>query len=369
MPVLPIIARTYATTVEKDVGIFIKFLDEFNEDSKRFPSSQDCGIKYYGCFDPYWGRINNLESPRKMYFAFPGLPLTFYKVVEDFNNKFKNIKIIVIYSREFNFYHTNRDFYLSLEHYITPIENKPNSTSIPIAIPIFTIEFNPDYTKESTYFYTYLLHHFLRLLSYSERFIRIDFNAVLNETKHPVYEVLNVNNKHKGGRSLSDRYISRKNFLLLDNIEIANKASRFLEILYKRSILVKQTKILKVLALSESPENDVIIGNNEESFKEGDLIIWGRPYYISREEVRIRSLCRVEKIISEKIQFLGKFNSGDMGSFCEKIKIRLLIDEKEPGVFRPNDSGPIIVYLAKTQFRKATEEDLKEFNYSNLVEI
>lgn len=170
---------------------------------------------FRGCFGYYHGASINKDVKNPFYFSFPLVPVWYEDVVNDFNKAFKNIQYKIIKDKSFYVKKiTTKDYYGNKTSVVEA--EKDDKDAVEFRVPLFEIEFNENYSKGGIYYLRYFLHHFLRMLSLVEGYID-------PLTKKPdgdlVDFVLTVNNKKRGYRSLSERIITRKDFLKLDNVK------------------------------------------------------------------------------------------------------------------------------------------------------
>lgn len=158
----------------------------------------------HSCFDGiqlYW---NGKTHQDKFYFAYISSS-KIKKAIEEFNNFFKNIKVVIV-----------------------GVENDLYDAENGTPIYIMTIEMNDKYTNKSIYFMTIAIAIFMRCFCSAYAFY--DDSSKIKENF--INEMLNVFNKHTNtyGALLYKKIMSREEWNKLDNIEYMNKLTKEVEV-------------------------------------------------------------------------------------------------------------------------------------------
>lgn len=210
------------------------------------------------CFDPFWKFF--LRNPsNKLTVCHMGYPVWYRKVIDEFNEIFSNIRIgIVEEIPMFMGVTINSHYYNSLDYSFNKLDN-----GIPIIRAVLSIELINEFVdmrndsdgwgiKRRVF---YLIHHFLRMLSYSEIFYMniydedpgwnyLEFvlelsNRVLKEKDAYLKRYKNSNYSDLYYRSLSENIVSLDTFLRLDDLKyICEIFCKNVGIIYKQTILL-----------------------------------------------------------------------------------------------------------------------------------
>lgn len=177
--------------------------------------------KHYGCFNPYWSAY---KYGRKFFFSHPLYPVWYYKVLDEFNNTFDNIKIDILDSKSVFAKKVSKD------NWGEPKTNTSmlvlsNDGDIEFSTALLTLELNSKYQKYSDKKIKYFIHHFLRMISITES----SYIKVLEDDPKENYVdyVLGINNRSchlYGYRSLSENAVNYEDFILIDDVDLVNKA-------------------------------------------------------------------------------------------------------------------------------------------------
>jgi hypothetical protein len=199
-----------------DSELFLKIIDDIFTNGK----SSSNNLKYvtsefanFGCMDSYWNWASSTRLINDFYFGFFLQPDWVEKVVDEFNSKFKNFSIEIVYKKDWNIIN-KKDWYDFSFYYTNDSKKEVHSKAGGYIYKLnshIEIEF---YTKRKIF---YLFHHFFRSISISERIFQLG-----DPTPHTNYIefVLSKNNKAPGSRSLTDYFANEDDFLALDDEEV-----------------------------------------------------------------------------------------------------------------------------------------------------
>lgn len=215
-------------------------------------------IIHWGCYNAFY---RSFDSNYNYYFGFPGVPDWYEGLVDEFNSTFNNIKIEVLECKDL-YTENSRSNYL----YFDSSEYRKEKLSF----PLFKLLLHPDYDKRSAKWVSLLIHHFMRLISAGEkRILKIDYKTVDSNFLNTVIELNNLTNKKNstgpsGYRALSEYNLTLEEFLLLDDIELVNEASKC----YTMS-MPRQTGLLLTL---------INLKTFKFKFKIGDTVFYNNKY-------------------------------------------------------------------------------------------
>lgn len=221
---------------------------------------------YTGCYGSYFANPSYINTNHFL-FSFHSIPTWYPRLINKFNKRFKNIKYEVLAERPVYIYQNGWDT-------LAYSSKSPGNYIGTAKQVLFTINFNKNYTGYSKYYLQYFLHHFIRLISYSEGFVEYSTPEHPKKDDSLTY-VLGLNNKNPGYRSLVEGEITYQEFMLLDNIEIVNNA--FKDWKYSDH---RQTEIMGRVVLESKIDFKHI-------FKVGDFVRGntGSPYSVVNENL------------------------------------------------------------------------------------
>lgn len=184
------------------------------------------------CFATYF---NCYERKKKLYFVFPLMPHDYYKVVGDFNSRFRNIQIRVVddFSEDYFFVSHEGLYkdYLLQEKEILPEYKVLRKVSF--SYPIFTFDFDEKFSEKAKKYLQYNLSILLRLMSIKE-----GHTLEITEDICTLEDLLEINNNSRDRyRSLSENLITITNLLNLDNPIVVNVIV-ISEYLYRQTSLI-----------------------------------------------------------------------------------------------------------------------------------
>lgn len=217
----------------------------FNIAWKVFP--QDIFKGYiYECFAGYFSTPKSWVE-KEFIFAYPALPTWFERVIKKLNRKFENINYEILDVKEVS---------LDLVSNVVEVSN-PTQGEKRAFCPLFRLNLNKEYSDDSIYYLRYILHHILRMMSYTEGDF-IQFEDVEHPKKYDSIQWLcDLNNRKPGYRSLAEGNVEKNMLLHLDNINIINEC--------EFDSNMRQTAILTTILQK--------VGYNfENKFKVGDII-------------------------------------------------------------------------------------------------
>ena len=201
---------------QETLSIFDKNPNYISNFWKRYPY-RDHTTPIKGCYAVFYDQV--FKENLNYYFAFPGMPIWYSNLIEEFNSKFENIKYEIITDREgfFGINYGSWSFYEKDSY-----DPKGFSRSVEARIPLFTIKLSSDYDKRIVKYLYYFFHHFLRVCSFGENYLARDkFNLCPEENL--IEYVLSKSNSGNGYRSLSEEPANENDLLKFDNIEEVNK--------------------------------------------------------------------------------------------------------------------------------------------------
>lgn len=217
----------------------------------------------HGCFDWYWGALDELKEydcnpvECELIFGFYTLPNWIESFVEQFNSLFKNIKLSLLWTKEI--------YLINGEETVTNIKWSKDNDYLPIKSALFKINYSDSYPIWTRIYTTYYIHHLIRQLSYAE-LEELDYDIPKNCPKDPMKIVIKrSNSSYEKERSLSYFKLTTNDLLKIDDIEQANKIEKLLEELQvnKEIPIIKQT-VIGLLFQDKLPSN--------EKFKTGETI-------------------------------------------------------------------------------------------------
>jgi len=257
---------------------FSKYFHKLSTIEKLFPKYKYGSYDFntipgrVGCSDPFWTRY---KSGHYMYFSFYRLLPWWREFVDDFNNKFNNIKLDVL--REEN--------------------------------PVFVTLFNPLYPERIKKPLILFIHHLMRMLSEEEswNYSNINFSKYLPknlETKDYLDCICYLNNNsHDRYRTISENNVDKENILALDNLDVVKILKDFLEKTNRMFYSVKQTKLLEMIDFANISFNTNLpmYDFSEKDIGQKVIIL---PYYPKFSSIR-----DYKRKIGTETQILEKRNS------------------------------------------------------------
>lgn len=203
-----------------------------NFTSKQSKGSNAYWFKFAGCFSIFFSDYANAIRDKNVipefYFMFQTQPYWIGELIRRFNLKFKNIDIEIIQNYDSKIIKKIDDYDGILRDWVitdNDAEFKTVEKYIKTSCPLYTIRTQGYDIQGAKYIY-YLVHHYLRLLSNSEKFINLDFEK---PEKDLLKTVFNINNTHllatsfKGSyRGLSEIIQPHTSFYSLDDVESVN---------------------------------------------------------------------------------------------------------------------------------------------------
>lgn len=188
-------------------------------DNKRIINSFDNllftanDVKFAGCFSCYFTQYDE-----KFTWAQPIVPFEINEIIENINKQYKNIKYIILKDKPV-YLKVIRDSFTGGQ-YAKAVKEE---TDVKKKMALFTLELNKDYSPLAKKYMQYVLHHMMRMLSYTENaFITLDDKLNI---KNPLEDIIKFNNRATSKyRAVSEREIKIENLLYLDNIEACNQA-------------------------------------------------------------------------------------------------------------------------------------------------
>jgi hypothetical protein len=175
-------------------------------------------VTWQQCFATYFSAY----EPGNFYFAFPAMPEWYIGVVEEFNREFKNIQFEILTENKIYLRERESVWGKIIEAHTYKERGKKY---IPAKVPLFGINFNPEYTVDSRKYLQYVLSIFLRQISFPEKTGTFEGPG----EKNPISYLLSLQNEQAcldSYRTLSANGIIVSELLLLDNIERVNYCFR-----------------------------------------------------------------------------------------------------------------------------------------------
>ena len=203
-----------ALTTEPE--LFIKTVDDIFTRGKN----RNNILKYirdefrnFGCMDSYWGWADTTKLQNDFYFGFFLQPVWVENVVDEFNSKFKNFSIEIVYKKDWNI-QVKREWSELLFYYTNDSKGEIHSKA---GGYIYKLKCHIKLKTNTKRKIFYLLHHFFRSISVPEHiFWLADPTPYINYIEY----VLSKNNKMGRGRSLTDYFATEEDFLALDDEEV-----------------------------------------------------------------------------------------------------------------------------------------------------
>ena len=220
----------------RDIKQFIETIDKKISSGKNMNYSlQNINrtFKDFGCMDGFWAWATDTRLNEKFYFGFQLQPKWVENLIDEFNREFKNFSIDIVWKKDL--YITKKSEWDGLTYYFTdnPVENALEAGSY-----IFSLNEHVKVENKTRRKILYLFHHFLRSCSIPEYIIKL---KDLPPRGDYIDFVLDKNNKSRGGRALTDYFVSKEDFLALDDEDVLES---FNKIVYSR--ILKQSDILYI---------------------------------------------------------------------------------------------------------------------------
>jgi hypothetical protein len=214
------------------------------------------------------------KQDKNFYFAFPGLPLWYKDLIEEFNSKFNSIKYEILAEKDV-YLHYKKDYYgITLECSDTP---RTFSESYHVKVPLLTIKLSDKYNQNANKYLYYFFHHFIRVNSFIENYIKQEeFN---NPPKEKFIEyTLDHSNKGFKYRSLSEEDISEKELLKFDDVDKVNKAFKGID--------------------GHQTQTDIywLLNENKYNFYTGQLVLAPIDYDYRGGDTKKMVLCTITRI-------------------------------------------------------------------------
>jgi len=266
----------------------------------------------YGCFEAYFG-FTETSVDREFIFSFPALPVWYNRVIKKLNRYFKNINYEILEEKPI---YINKNYSTWLTH------EKTSDTILTASCPIFKLNLSAEYSKNSKWFLRYFLHHVLRIMSYSEGYLKLD--EVEHDKKYDSIQwICDLNNRYPGYRSICEGIINKDMFKYLDDTDLVNKTIFKGVGSYSK---VRQTAILaSILETAEYPF--------EYKFKVGDIVVPNNDsniYSITNENTFLAEVIKVfpfGNIEVKVLKHLHKLNIGYTAT-VKDIAFNLYTEEK-----------------------------------------
>jgi len=228
--------ETFMTFTE-DIKQFIETIDNKISNGKNMNYSLhniNHTFRDFGCMDGFWVWATEARLKEKFYFGFQLQPKWVENLIDEFNREFKNFSIDIVWKKDL--YITKRNEWDGSIYYFTdnPIENALEAGSY-----LFSLNEHVKVENKTKKKILYLFHHFLRSCSVPEYIIQL---KDLPPRGDYIDFVLDKNNKSKGGRALTDYFVSKEDFLALDDEDVLES---FNKIVY--SGVLKQSDILYIV--------------------------------------------------------------------------------------------------------------------------
>lgn len=250
---------------QETLSMFDKNPDNILQYWKIYPN-KNYSAPIKGCYAVFYDQV--FKKDLNYYFAFPGMPIWYPSLIDEFNSKFENIKYEII---------TDREGFIASSYGSWGFYEKDNfnpqlySRKTEVRVPLFTIKLSDGYDKEIIKYLYYFFHHFLRVCSFGENYLRRDsFNSCPEENL--IEYVLSKSNVGNGYRSLSEEPITEPDLLKFDNIEEINKN------------LSKKTG-------GHKTQTDIFLEaiNKTYDFKMGEIVICkvNPSYYSNNNKIRV----------------------------------------------------------------------------------
>jgi len=192
------------------------------------------GFRNFDCMDAYWSWATTDKLKNNFYFGFFLQPDWVENVVDEFNSKFKNFSVEIVYKKDWNIW-AKKEWYDSQFYYTNDSEGEIHSKA---GGYIYKLNCHIELKTNTKRKIFYLFHHFFRSISISEYVIQLD-----SPTPYTNYIefVLSKNNKSTSGRALTDYFATEEDFLALDDEQVLES---FDDLIYQGTI--KQSDTLYV---------------------------------------------------------------------------------------------------------------------------
>jgi hypothetical protein len=177
------------------------------------------------CFDWYWG---NEDVNTEFNFGFYLLPSWYKEIIKDFNSRFKNIKIEVVYEQPVYLLFTNNEYNYSFNIYE---KSDTFIRCISARSAVFNIKFSDNFPKLKIKYGRYIIHHYIRLLSLLEYWnIKSGSYIYKEKVKHDLDFMLKLNECALDVSDLTRAFSEMRNLtedmiMSLDNLDSWNKSS------------------------------------------------------------------------------------------------------------------------------------------------
>lgn len=358
-------------------NFYEKFLNgqtyrETEKTSRNYWNDDKYYFQYAGCFSiffsAYSSEIDRKKKIPEFYFSFPATVNWVEELVRRFNLKFKNIDVEIV--QNFNGKIINKQG----ESYICNTEDSFfKNDGVETNHPLYTIH-TKGYDLEGARYIYYLVHHYLRMLSYVEPFITLGTTGFERPEKDLLKNVFEVNNKHllstgfKGNyRGISEIIQPHTSFYALDDVEAVNFFANKLVNL----ISIRQTGAL--YWINKVHENMEIFSDKEKLNEYLKSKLWIYIQKLSGGSDTQYEILRFKGICKDKKEYPISVNYGSTNyaitlqrgtSVLNKLGIKNVPNPYGDVNKKINKSNYLSTYIDLDDYLKynATEENAEELN-------
>jgi len=221
----------------KDIEQFTKIINNKISNGKNMNYSLhniNSTFRDFGCMDGFWSWATDTRLKEKFYFGFHLQPEWIENVIDEFNKEFKNFKIDIVWKKDL--YITKSEDWSGPSYRFT--DNSIDNVYLKAGSYIYTLNENVKVESKTKRKILYIFHHFLRSCSVPEYIINL---WDLPPRDGYIEFVLNKNNESSKGRALTDYFVSKEDFLALDDESVLESFNR---IVYNG--VLKQSDILYI---------------------------------------------------------------------------------------------------------------------------